>query len=66
MSIVTEYTQWLDNNQDVTKEEYTDKQKEAENKLLPIIKLGYEKSNGSVQPEPEQEQRVDPSVESVD
>ena len=64
MSIVTEYTQWLDNNQDATKEEYTDKQKEAENKLLPIIKLGYEKNAGSGSGE--QEQRVDPTVESVD
>ena len=66
MSIVTEYTQWLDNNQDATKEEYSDKQKEAENKLLPIIKLGYEKGTSDEPVSGEQEQRVDPTVESVD
>lgn len=67
MEIVTEYTQWLDDNQDATKEEYNDKQKEAENKILPLIKSAYEKqastqSNDST----DANQSNDPHIEEVD
>jgi len=43
MELVTKYIQWIDDNQNATKEEYTEKQKEAEDMILPIIKSSYEK-----------------------
>jgi L1 cell adhesion molecule like protein len=62
MEIVTEYTQWLDDNQDASKEEYTDKQKEAEDKILPLIKTAYEKKANQNQSSEESQ----PKVEEVD
>jgi len=44
METVTEYIQWLDEHPDETTEEYKNKQKEAEDKVLPLIKKAYEKS----------------------
>lgn len=58
MDIVSEYMQWIDDNgADADTETLKNKQKEAEDKILPIIKLAYQPpSNG--QPEesvPEEE-----------
>jgi heat shock protein 1/8 len=64
MDIVTEYTQWLDDNQDASKEDYTSKQKEAEDKILPLIKTAYEKKAEQQQPESEAESQ--PKVDEVD
>ncbi len=62
IDIVTEYIQWVDDNSEATKEEYTNKQKEAEDKILPLIKLAYEKKNTS----DNTEETVQPTVDEVD
>ncbi len=67
MDLVTEYTQWLDDNQDATKEEYVSKQKEAEDKILPLIKSAYEKKgNQDSSSTPSVDPTVDPVVEDID
>jgi hypothetical protein len=42
---VTEYLQWLDDNGEASTEQYKEKQPEAENKILPLIKGAYEKQS---------------------
>ena len=68
MDIVTEYTQWIDDNQDASKEDYTSKQKEAEDKILPLIKTAYEKKaeQGQEQAPESHEEESKPKVEEVD
>jgi heat shock protein 1/8 len=65
MEIVTEYIQWVDDNPEATKEQYSEKQQEAENKILPLIKLAYEKKQGNTS-EQATEETVKPSVDEVD
>ena len=41
-SVLEEATKWLDNNQHGTKEEYEEKQKELESKILPLLQKGMD------------------------
>ena len=43
-SVLEEATKWLDNNQHGTKEEYEEKQKELESKILPLLQKGMDPS----------------------
>ena len=65
METVTEYLQWLDENDEASAEQYKEKQQEAENKILPLIKGAYEKQ--APQGETAQsEESKGPRVEEVD
>jgi L1 cell adhesion molecule like protein len=44
-SMLKEATEWLDNKQNGTKEEYDAKQKELESKILPLLTKGMDPSN---------------------
>ena len=67
---VTEYLQWVDDNQEATKEQITEKQKEAEDKILPLLKSAYENKAGSEQPSDETgaapEEEAGPHISEVD
>lgn len=65
IDIVTENLQWLEDNQEKTAEEYKQKQTEAENKILPIIKSVYEKNSQSTE-QTNETQPSGPKVEEVD
>jgi molecular chaperone DnaK (HSP70) len=63
MNIVTEFIQWLDDHPEESTEEYKNKQKEAEDKILPLIKKAYEKSAPESTPE---QSTSGPQVDEVD
>jgi heat shock protein 1/8 len=67
MEFVTEYIQWVDDNSEATAEQYKEKQQEAENKILPLIKGAYEKQAPPQEGESQEETTTKgPKVEEVD
>lgn len=62
-SIVDEYINWLDNNRSATTEEYEEKQKEAEGKLVPILTKAAGSGDGVVH---DTEAKPNVTVDEVD
>jgi len=61
MNYISEYTHWIDNNYNASKDEYKNKHTEAENKILPLIKSVYDKNMPQ-----EQEQQKDMNSNNTD
>ena len=65
--LVTKYSQWLDENTTSgTKEQYEEKQKEAEKEILPILKTMYEGASPDMGNFQDPSGKSGPSVDEVD
>ena len=70
-NLITDSIQWIESNQEATKEEYDAKQKEVETKVQPIMMKAYQQTSSnnanstSYEPEPEHEY-TGPKIDEVD
>ena len=68
-SVLEESTKWLDNNQHVTKEEYEEKQKDLESKILPLLQKGLDPSamiEWMPKPPSNESHYSEPKIEEID
>jgi heat shock 70kDa protein 1/2/6/8 len=54
--IVTEYVTWLEESEDASVQEYKDKQKEAQDKITPLLMAAYQQGAGDASDETSNEQ----------
>ena len=69
--IITENIQWIDDNDDLTKEEYDNKQKEIESIIRPILVSAYQDQSETAQPgsngdDGETKSESDPNTDDLD
>ncbi|QKF93850.1 Hsp70 protein [Fadolivirus algeromassiliense] len=64
--IITESIQWVESNQDLTKEEYKEKREEVERQVTPILMEAYKKDQPEMPKGPKGKKSNEPTVDEVD